>query len=246
MPKNQGRTNAEVKAAVVAKLAAGTPISEIKSTAAGERLGGAAVREIAQNRGYIPVPVAPSPTATATPSTSAGRTTADLRQTIATKAAAGVPLSDLKASFAGEKLGGSTVQNIFQRNKQVASSSGTEAEKETETEKETDKPIEPVLDPNAIGITEPEFTAAQTAAELQTRSQISNYGWDAQKAIAALQQAGATERTKYEVDNKIPLAQAEAQGKIDLQKIVNAGYKNIANIERGTEMVRNITSMFNF
>lgn len=241
MPKNQGRTNAEVKAAVVAKLAAGTPISEIKSTAAGERLGGAAVREIAQNRGYIP-----APTTTTTPSTSAGRTTADLRQLIATKAAAGVPLSDLKASFAGEKLGGSTVQNIFQRNKQVASSSGTEAEKETETEKETDKPIEPVLDPNAIGITEPEFNAAQTGAELQTRSQISNYGWDAQEAIAALQQAGATERTKYEVDNKIPLVQAEAQGKIDLQKIVNAGYKNIANIERGTEMVRNITSMFNF
>lgn len=239
MSKDKGRTNAEVKAAVVAKLAAGTPISEIKSTAAGERLGGAAVREIAQNRGYIPVPVAPAPTTTTTPSTSAGRTTADLRQLIATKAAAGEPLSDLKASFAGEKLGGSTVQNIFQRNKQVASSSGTETEKETETKKE-------VLDPNAIGITEPEFTAAQTAAELQTRSQISNYGWDAQKAIAALQQAGATERTKYEVDNKIPLVQAEARGKIDLQKIVNAGYKNIANIERGAEMVRNITSMFNF
>ena len=241
MSNNKGRTNAEVKAAVVAKLAAGIPISEIKSTAAGERLGGAAVREIAQNRGYIPVPVAPSPTATTTPSTSAGRTTADLRQTIATKAAAGVPLSDLKASFAGEKLGRDTVQNIFQRNKPIASSSGTETEKETE--KET---VGPVLDPNAIGITEPEFTAAQTAAELQTRSQISNYGWDAQKAIAALQQAGATERTKYEVDNKIPLVQAEARGKIDLQKIVNAGYKNIANIERGTEMVRNITSMFNF
>jgi hypothetical protein len=67
-----------------------------------------------------------------------------------------------------------------------------------------------------------------------------------QKQIAALQEAGATERVKYEVDNRIPLAQAESKGKIDLQKIVNAGYKNIANIERGTEMVRNITSMFNF
>lgn len=61
-----------------------------------------------------------------------------------------------------------------------------------------------------------------------------------------IRRAGAFERLKYEVDNQIPLAQAEAQGKIDLQKIVNAGYKNIANIERGTEMVRNVTSMFNF
>jgi hypothetical protein len=67
-----------------------------------------------------------------------------------------------------------------------------------------------------------------------------------QRQIASLREAGATERTKYEVDNRIPLVQAESKGKIDLQAIVNAGYKNIANIERGTEMVRNITSMFNF
>ena len=87
---------------------------------------------------------------------------------------------------------------------------------------------------------------AALGAELQNRSAISNYGWDAQKVIAQLQEAGQTERTKYEVDNRIPLAQAESKGKIDLQAIVNAGYKNIANIERGTEMVRNITSMFNF
>jgi hypothetical protein len=51
---------------------------------------------------------------------------------------------------------------------------------------------------------------------------------------------------KYEVDNRIPAIQAESKGKLDLQKIVNAGYKNIADIERGTEMMRNITSMFNF
>lgn len=67
-----------------------------------------------------------------------------------------------------------------------------------------------------------------------------------QRQIAKLREDGATERTKYEVDNRIPLVQAESKGKIDLQKIVNAGYKNIADIERGTEMVRNITSMFNF
>lgn len=69
---------------------------------------------------------------------------------------------------------------------------------------------------------------------------------EVQKQIERIRDAGATERLKYEVDNRIPLVQAEAKGKIDLQAIVNAGYKNIANIERGTEMVRNITSMFNF
>lgn len=81
-------------------------------------------------------------------------------------------------------------------------------------------------------------------SELEASNKLALAG--IQKQIAQLEQAGATERTKYEVDNRIPLVQAESKGKIDLQKIVNAGYKNIANIERGTEMVRNITSMFNF
>ena len=246
MSKNKGRTNTEIKAAVVAKLAAGTPVSAIKSTAAGERLGGAAIREIAQNRGYAPAPVVTPPAAT-TSTSPGGRTTADLKQVIASRAAAGTPLSEIKTSFAGEKLGASTVQNIFQRNRQVPPSSTTG----TETSTETTEPTEEVFDlygaaSGAFGITEPELLAAEKGAELRNQSQISNYGWDAQRAIAALQQAGATERTKYEVDNKIPLLQEEARGKIDLQKIVNAGYKNIANIERGTEMVRNITSMFNF
>ena len=64
--------------------------------------------------------------------------------------------------------------------------------------------------------------------------------------LQAIVNAGAYERLKYEVDNRIPEIQAESKGRLDLQSIVNAGYKNIANIERGTEMVRNITSMFNF
>jgi len=99
---------------------------------------------------------------------------------------------------------------------------------------------------NDFYFTNPEYAAGMQGAELQTRSQISNYGWDTQKAMENIRQAAETERIKYEVDNRIPLVQAEAQGKLDLQKIVNAGYKNIANIERGTEMVRNVTSMFNF
>jgi predicted phage tail protein len=81
-------------------------------------------------------------------------------------------------------------------------------------------------------------------SELEASNKLALAG--IQKQIAQLQEAGATERTKYEIDNRIPFLQAESKGKIDLQAIVNAGYKNIANIGRGTEMVRNITSMFNF
>ena len=94
--------------------------------------------------------------------------------------------------------------------------------------------------------TYPEFQAAQTAAELQTRSSISNYGWDAQKAMENIRQAAETERLKYEIDNRIPVVQAETKGRIDLQKIINSGERNIARIQRGSDMVRNITSMFNF
>ena len=87
---------------------------------------------------------------------------------------------------------------------------------------------------------------AKQGAELENAQQISDYGWDKQEAIASIQRAGAYERTKYEVDNRIPAIQAESKGKLDLQAIVNAGYKNIANIERGSAMVNAVTSMFNF
>lgn len=64
--------------------------------------------------------------------------------------------------------------------------------------------------------------------------------------IANIERAGAYERLKYEVDNRIPLAQTEISGKLDLQKIVNSGYKEISQIERASKMMGNITSMFNF
>ena len=69
---------------------------------------------------------------------------------------------------------------------------------------------------------------------------------DALLQAERIRDAGSTERLKYEVDNKIPQIQEESKGRIDLQKIVNAGYKNIENIKRGSEMVASITSMFNF
>jgi len=64
--------------------------------------------------------------------------------------------------------------------------------------------------------------------------------------IEKLRQAGETERVKYEVDSRVPVVEAEAKGKIDLQKIVNSGYSNIARIERGSDMFRSIMGAFNF
>ena len=87
----------------------------------------------------------------------------------------------------------------------------------------------------AIDIGPGEYNAATTG-----------YEWDTRKAIAQLQEAGATERLKYEVDNRIPLTEAEYKGKIDLQKIVNAGNRRVANIQRGSQMFASMMGAFNF
>lgn len=95
-------------------------------------------------------------------------------------------------------------------------------------------------------VTKGELEAGIRGAELGAYERAQRYTADVNKAIAQLQEAGATERLKYEVDNKIPMIQAEAKGKLDLQRIVNAGYQNIANIERGSDMFRSIMGAFNF
>jgi hypothetical protein len=96
-------------------------------------------------------------------------------------------------------------------------------------------PIEPVTAPTTqtASLTEVESANRLAAAQIE-------------KQIAQLQDFGQTERLKYEVDNRIPVVQAEAKGKLDLQKIVNSGYKEISQIERASKMMGNITSMFNF
>ena len=90
---------------------------------------------------------------------------------------------------------------------------------------------------NATGVdaTKPIVDAADTVAE-----------WTSRKAIAQLQEDSATERLKYEVDNRIPLTEAEYKGKIDLQKIVNAGNRRVANIQRGSQMFSSMMGAFNF
>jgi hypothetical protein len=69
---------------------------------------------------------------------------------------------------------------------------------------------------------------------------------DTQKQLEQLRQAGQTERQKLVNENNLAVTGMEVKGKLDLQAIVNAGYKNIANIERGSNMFSNIMSAFNF
>lgn len=179
----QGRTNAELRDAVAAQLAAGKSIEEVKNSFAGQQLGGSVVREVANNRNigtYSPPPPPPQDLPTSPPPSSDDPYSYDPLLP-STPAASQIPFSEY------DLLGKATTSAA---------------------------------------------TATITSAGLE--------------AVERIRQAGETERLKYEVDNRIPVVQAEAKGRLDLQEIVNAGYKNIANIERGSSMVNSITSMFNF
>lgn len=183
----QGRTNAELRDAVAAQLAAGKSIEEVKNSFAGQQLGGSVVREVANNRNigpYSPPPPPPQDLPTSPPPSSSDPYSYD-------------PLP----------------------------------------------PSTPVSNPAASQVPFSEVDLLGRATTSAATATITNAGLE---AVERIRQAGETERLKYEVDNRIPVVQAEAKGRLDLQEIVNAGYKNIANIERGSSMVNSITSMFNF
>lgn len=91
-----------------------------------------------------------------------------------------------------------------------------------------------------------EIKAANALALQNLMNQGSAYGWDTQKEINRVSEAGETERTKLLNENRLAVTDAESRGRLDLQKIVNAGMQNIANIERGSRMAAGIYSMFNF
>jgi hypothetical protein len=82
------------------------------------------------------------------------------------------------------------------------------------------------------------FMNAQSANTLAAK--------EVDKQIEALRDAGMTERQRLVNENNLAVTEKEVGGKLDLQKIVNAGYKNIANIERGSNMFASIMSAFNF
>jgi hypothetical protein len=81
---------------------------------------------------------------------------------------------------------------------------------------------------------------------LEVQAALQKGQLDNQRAIEQLRDAGMTERQKLVNENNLAVTGAEIKGKLDLQGIVNAGYKNIANIERGTGMFQSIMGAFNF
>jgi hypothetical protein len=83
-----------------------------------------------------------------------------------------------------------------------------------------------------------------TDLEYQAGLDKANLGM--QRQLEELRQAGQTERQKLVNENNLAVTGMEVKGKLDLQGIVNAGYKNIANIERGSNMFSSIMSAFNF
>jgi len=65
-------------------------------------------------------------------------------------------------------------------------------------------------------------------------------------AVEQVRKDAVIEREKLIGENALAVGAQELAGKLDLQKIVNAGYKNIANIERGSDMFNSLMSAFNF
>jgi len=65
-------------------------------------------------------------------------------------------------------------------------------------------------------------------------------------AVEQIRKDAVIEREKLIGENALAVGAQEIGGKLDLQKIVNAGYKNIANIERGSDMFNSLMSAFNF
>jgi hypothetical protein len=95
-------------------------------------------------------------------------------------------------------------------------------------------------------ISGPTYDYATTLAEIAGQQATTSINANSLIEVERIRQAGESERAKWDIDSRIPTIQAEAKGKMDLQAIVNAGYKNIANIERGSNMFSSIMGAFNF
>lgn len=196
--------------------------------AAGQKLGGKEVKQIAQQFGYTPASI------------------------ISRAEKADVKITPSAQNFVQQAIQAqSTAAETAARQSAPAGTTPEFLNRPDGTRYVTYNPITPISssafeDPFSSSASASANPLAGTTSLLEAESANKLALGQIQKQIAALQEAGATERVKYEVDNRIPLTQAEAKGKIDLQKIVNAGYQNIARIERGSDMFRSIMGAFNF
>ncbi len=118
---------------------------------------------------------------------------------------------------------------------------------QAQTDSNTRQIFEDILNERGIGTNDVLSEVPEGyVTDLEYEAGLNKANLDMQRQIEQLRQAGQTERQKLINENNLAVTGAEVKGKLDLQGIVNAGYKNIANIERGSNMFSSIMGAFNF
>lgn len=176
------------------------------------------------------------------------RTKQELRQAVQNKVAAGASLADIKQSFAGQKLGGSTVQSVFRNNQPVVDSTNKNPTVISQDPVYTDSsgaqyPWDKYRDLQ-IDLTNLQGGYTTSAAQIGANAAVSSAGIradadkevarayaDAQKYAAGLGLEGVKYGADKESEWRQAVANIEVKGKLDLQPIINAGLEKVAGIE---------------
>ena len=174
------------------------------------------------------------------------RSKSELRQAIKDKIQAGVALPDLKKTFAGGQLGGSTVQKIWKNNQPAPASSPSPAggtsspgsfggdyatifENITRSQ-ENLAHIQGGYSVQAAGVG---ANASVAAAGLRADAdkEVARAYADAQKYSSELGLQGVKYGADKESEWRQAVANIEVKGKLDLQPIINAGLERVAGIQ---------------
>jgi hypothetical protein len=163
-----------------------------------------------------------------------------------TRIQAAVPaanLSQIQQKVRGKDIAiGSGAKDTFK----AAASAAAQAKADSDVAA-THQVFEDILNERGIGTNDVLSEVPEGyVTDLEYEAGLDKANLDMQRQIEQLRQAGQTERQKLINENNLAVTGAEVKGKLDLQGIVNAGYKNIANIERGSNMFSSIMGAFNF
>lgn len=174
------------------------------------------------------------------------RTKAQIREAIRNKISAGVALPDIKKSFAGQQLGGSTVQKIWRNNQPAAAppppppggggGGGTSYGDQVSIfeniarSQENLAHIQGGYSVQAAGIG---ANASVAAAGLRADAdkEVARAYADAQKYASELGLQGVKYGADKESEWRQAVANIEVKGKLDLQPIINAGLERVAGIQ---------------
>lgn len=145
---------------------------------------------------------------------------------------------------AGKKLSGNEVQQIAKKTGYTPESIVNRAEKTGVKIKPSAQDfVQQALQAQAQPQAQAQTQAQSTAPVDSVESAVANEPFS-DASVDPL--AGTSTFAEIDAANIQALQRIADEGKINLQKIVNAGYRNIARIERGAQMVGGIYSMFNF